>query len=92
MKKLIAIVVAVIFVLGFASMTFAAEKAAGKALDKCVKCHKGEKALDKVVAAKKYDSADALVKAVKANQKGAKAHAKHTDDDLKAAAKELKLK
>lgn len=88
MKKLIAIVVAVIFVLGFVSMTFAAEKAP----DKCVKCHKGEKALDKVAAAKKYDSADALVKAVKANQKGAKAHAKFTDDDLKAAAKDLKLK
>lgn len=91
MKKLIAIVVAVIFVLGFASMTFAAEKAAEKALDKCVKCHKDGKALDKVVVAKKIDSVDALVKAVKASPK-AKMHAKFTDADLKAAAKELKLK
>lgn len=84
MKKIIAIVVAVVFVLGLGSFAFAEEL-------KCDKCHKGDKALDKVVAAKKIDSTDALMKAVKSGPK-AKLHEKLTDDDYKAAGKALKLK
>ncbi len=86
MKRIIALIVAIVFVLGAVSLTFASP-----AMDKCNKCHKADKALDKAVAAKKIDSADALIKAVKASPK-AKLHEKFTDDDYKAVAKELKLK
>ncbi len=86
MKRIIALIVALVFVLGVASLTFAAP-----ALDKCNKCHKGEKSLEKVVAAKKIETTDALIKAVKASPK-AELHKKFTDDDYKAVAKELKLK
>jgi hypothetical protein len=84
MKKIIALVVALAFVLGLGALGFAEET-------KCDKCHKGEKALDKVVAAKKIDSAAALKKAVKEGPK-AKLHEKLTDDDIAASAKALKLK
>lgn len=83
MKKIIALIVALAFVLGLGALGFAE--------DKCDKCHKGEKALDKVAAAKKIDSAAALKKAVKEGPK-AKLHEKLTDDDIAAAAKTLKLK
>lgn len=86
MKRIIALIVALVFVLGAVSVTFASS-----AMDKCNKCHKADKALDKAVSAKKIDSADALIKAVKASPK-AKLHEKFTDDDYKAVAKELKLK
>lgn len=86
MKRIIALIVALVFVLGVASLTFASP-----ALDKCNKCHKGDKSLEKAVAAKKIDTADALIKAVKASPK-AELHKKFTDDDYKAVAKELKLK
>ncbi len=87
MKKIIALVVALAFVLGLGALGFAEE---AKALA-CDKCHKGDKALDKVVAAKKIDSAAGLKKAVKEGPK-AKLHEKVTDDDIAAAAKTLKLK
>ncbi|MCX7914102.1 MAG: hypothetical protein N2511_05910 [Thermodesulfovibrionales bacterium] len=86
MKRLIAIVVAITFVFGVASISIAAS-----ALDKCNKCHKDEKSLEKVVAAKKIETTDAFIKAVKASPK-AKLHEKFTDNDYKAVAKELKLK
>ncbi len=41
MKKIVAIVVAVIFALGMVSMAFAAPK-------KCDKCHKGDKLLTRL--------------------------------------------
>ncbi|MCX8031480.1 MAG: hypothetical protein N3A59_07900 [Thermodesulfovibrionales bacterium] len=85
MKRIIAIVLAIVFVLGLTSLTFAS------ALEKCNKCHKDAKSLDKVVAAKKIETADAFIKAVKASPK-AELHKKFTDDDYKAVAKELKLK
>lgn len=86
MKKLIAMVIALVFILGFVSIGFTAEKAT----DKCMVCHKGEKALDKIIEKKKTKTAADFMKAVKEGPT-AKAHAKFNDNDLKAAAKELKL-
>ncbi len=88
MKKIIAIVVCIIFVLGVSSFAFAAEE---KAIAKCEKCHKGDKALDKIAAAKKFATADDLIKDLRGSAK-AKMHEKFKDEDLKAVAKELKLK
>jgi len=84
MKRLIAVVVTVIFVLGFAALGFAADA------DKCGSCHKGDKALDKIVKSKNIANCDALMKAVKEG-KSAKMHEKLTADDYKAACKGLKL-
>ena len=81
------LVVALVFVLGVASFGFAAEKAT----DACDKCHKGDKTLDKVAAAKGIKTGDELVKALRGGSK-AKMHEKFTDDQLKAAAKEAGLK
>lgn len=82
MKRITAIIAALIFVLGVATFGFAE--------DKCGSCHKGDKALDKIVAKKNIKDAAGLVKAVKTSP-SAKMHAKFSDDDLKAAAKDLKL-
>lgn len=83
MKKITAIVLALAFVLGLAALGFTAE-------DKCGSCHKGDKALDKVVAKKNIKNTADFMKAVKEGP-AAKMHAKFNDDDLKAAAKDLKL-
>ena len=85
MKKVLAIVVAVIFVLGLASFGFAA------GLEKCDKCHKGEKAPDKMVEKGKIASAADLMKALKEGPKKAM-HKSLSDDDIKGAAAALKLK
>lgn len=77
MKKIIAIVAAMIFALGMVSMAFAGA-------EKCAKCHKGEKSIDKIAAAKNITSGDAMVKAVRTSPK-AGLHKSLTDDDLKAA-------
>ena len=84
MKRLVAVVITVVFVLGFAALGFAADA------DKCGSCHKGEKALDKIVASKKIANCDALMKAVKEG-KSAKMHEKLTAEDYKTACKGLKL-
>ncbi|OGW29328.1 MAG: hypothetical protein A2X59_01490 [Nitrospirae bacterium GWC2_42_7] len=89
MKRLTSIIVALLFIMGVASIGITAETA-GKAEDKCVKCHKKEKAMDKVIEKKKIKTTAELLKAVKEGPK-AKLHAKLTDDDIKVAAKELKL-
>lgn len=89
MKKLLSIVVALLFVLGVASLGLTAEQAA-KASDKCVACHKGEKALDKVVAKKKIAKTADFLKAIKEGP-SKQVHAKIKDDEAKAVAKELKL-
>jgi hypothetical protein len=86
MRKVTAIMVALIFTLGIASLGFSAEKA----LDKCASCHKGDKALDKIAAKKNMKSAGDFTKAAKEGP-ASKMHAKFNDNDLKAAAKELKL-
>ena len=83
MKKITTIVVTLVFILGFAALGFTAE-------DKCGSCHKGDKALDKIVAKKNIKSAADFMKAVKEGP-SAKMHAKFSDDDIKAAAKSLKL-
>jgi hypothetical protein len=90
MKKVIVIFVALVFALGVASLGLAADKPAEKPADKCGSCHKGDKALDKVAAKNNIKSAADLTKAVKEG-KNKQMHAKVTDDDIKAAAKELKL-
>ncbi|HXX56432.1 MAG TPA: hypothetical protein VEI96_00360 [Thermodesulfovibrionales bacterium] len=83
MKRIVAIVIAIVFVLGIVAIGFAAES-------KCGSCHKGDKALDKVVAKKNIKTTADLMKAVKEGPT-AKMHAKFTDDDIKAEAKTLKL-
>jgi hypothetical protein len=83
MRKIVAIVVALVFVLGVASLGYTAE-------DKCAVCHKGEKALDKIVAKKNIKTIAEFVKAVREGA-SSKMHTKFSDDDLKAAAKTLKL-
>jgi hypothetical protein len=85
MKKVFTIVVAIIFVLGLASFGFTA------GLEKCEKCHKGEKSVDKEIAKAKIATAADLTKALKEGPKKGM-HKALTDDDLKAAATALKLK
>jgi hypothetical protein len=85
MKRLISVMVTVVFVLGFAALGFAADA------DKCGSCHKGDKALDKIVKSKNIAGCDALMKGVKEG-KAAKMHEKLTADDYKAACKTLNLK
>ncbi len=85
MKKVVAMVIAIIFVMGLASFGFAA------GLEKCDKCHKGEKAVDKIVEKKKIATAADLKKALREGPK-AGLHKSLTDDDLKAATAALKLK
>lgn len=73
-----------------AKATKATKKADGKSVTetKCISCHKGDKALDKIVAAKGIKDAGGLVKAVKEGPK-AKLHSKFTDKDLNAVGNEL---
>jgi hypothetical protein len=85
MKKVLTVVVAVIFVLGLASFGFAA------GLEKCDKCHKGEKAPDKMIAHAKIASAADLSAALKNGPKKGM-HKSLTDDDIKGAAAALGLK
>jgi len=84
MKKLLAIVVAVIFVLGLASFGFAGT-------EKCDKCHQGERAVDKMIAKKKITTAADLTKTLREGPK-AGMHKKLSDDEIKSAAEALKLK
>jgi hypothetical protein len=86
MKKLIAMVISLSFILVFVALGFTAEKAT----DKCVACHKGEKALDKVLQKKKIKTVADFMKAIKGCPT-AKVHARFNDNDIKAVAKELKL-
>ncbi len=88
MKKTLALIVALVFALGVVSVSFAADAVT---LATCQKCHKGDKALDKITAAKNIQTADDLIKTLRSSPK-AKMHEKFTDDNLKAVAKELKLK
>lgn len=85
MKKVLAIVVAVVFVLGLASFGFAA------GLEKCEKCHKGEKTVDKMVARAKVMTAADLMKTLREGPKKGM-HKPLTDGDIKGAAEALKLK
>jgi len=85
MKKVLTIVVSVIFVLGVASFGFAA------GIEPCEKCHKGEKAPDKMIVKAKIATAADLTKALKEGPKKGM-HGKLSDDDIKSAAAALKLK
>ena len=85
MKKVFTLVVAIIFVLGLASFGFAA------GLEKCDKCHKGEKSVDKMVTKAKIATAADLTKTLREGPKKGM-HKALTADDLKTAAQALKLK
>jgi hypothetical protein len=85
MKKVLTIVVAVIFVLGLASFGFAA------GLEKCEKCHKGDKAPDKMIASAKIATAADLMKALKDGPKKGM-HKSLADEDISGAAAALALK
>ncbi len=85
MKKVLAVVVAVIFVLGLASFGFAA------GTEKCEKCHKGDKAPDKMIVKAKVATAADLMKTLREGPKKGM-HKSLTDDDIKGAAAALNLK
>ncbi len=76
MKKIVAILAAVIFALGMVSMAVAD--------DKCAKCHKGEKSVDAIVAKLKIKTGDDMINAVRTGPK-AGLHKNLTDEDLKAS-------
>jgi hypothetical protein len=79
MKKIVIVVVAVIFALGMVSMALAGT-------EKCDKCHKGDKAIDKIIASKGIKTGDDLLKAVRTSPK-AGLHKSLSDDDIKNALK-----
>ncbi|GEM_PF-3440928 len=55
---------------------------------KCVKCHKGDKDVKKIVEAKGIKSSEEMVKLIRQGAK-AELHKKISDKDLKASGKEL---
>jgi hypothetical protein len=85
MKRVLATVVAVIFLLGLTSFGFAA------GLEKCEKCHKGDKAPDKMIAKAKIATAADLVKTLREGPKQGM-HKPLTDEDINGAAAALGLK
>ncbi len=85
MKTFLAYVITAIVVLSVASFGFAA------GLDKCGKCHKGDKAPDKMIAKAKIGTAADLMKALKEGPKKGM-HKSLTDDDINGAAGALELK
>ncbi|MDX9715626.1 MAG: hypothetical protein RBT37_09420 [Dissulfurispiraceae bacterium] len=84
MKKMVTMVLAVCFVIAFASVMMAAE------WDKCTACHKaGDKpAMSKETLLKKHKTADAFIKAGKTNT-NPMMNAFKNDAMLSGAAKEL---
>lgn len=86
MKKIFAIAVAFTLVLGFASFA-----AAG--WEKCEGCHNGNIAKStKQMLVKKFKTTDALIKGAKESPNPMMNAWKDKEDDLKTAAKDLKLK
>ncbi|HMK61087.1 MAG TPA: hypothetical protein VK452_08070 [Dissulfurispiraceae bacterium] len=85
MRRILAIVVAAIFVLGLASISFA------DGLEKCDKCHKGDKAPALMIEKAKIATAADLMKALKEGPKSSM-HKLLTDDDINGAAAALQLK
>ena len=73
-----------VFMFGMATLGFAG-------MEKCEKCHKGEKTVEKMVEKKKIATADDLKKALREGPK-AGMHKVATDEDIAAAAAALKLK
>lgn len=84
MKKVLVSAVALLTV-----CAFGLSAQAGVIDDKCAKCHKGDKAVDKIAAKAGIKDGDALLKAVRGGSK-AGMHKGFSDEDLKAAAGELK--
>lgn len=83
MKKFGVIIIALLTI-----VAFALNASAGVIDDKCAKCHKGEKAVDKIAAKNNVKDSDALLKAVRSGSKAA-LHKSLADEDLKAAGGEL---
>ncbi|HMK44228.1 MAG TPA: hypothetical protein VK445_08835 [Dissulfurispiraceae bacterium] len=83
MKKVLVTLVALV-----TAFAFVATAQAGVVDDKCAKCHKAEKTVDKVAEAKGIKDADSLVKAVRGGSKAAM-HKAISDEDLKTAAGEV---
>jgi len=81
MKGIFVIILSFMVVLGLVTVGFGSEL-------KCNACHKGDKSLDKIVAAKKITTAADLTAAVKAG----KQHASVKDEEIAEAAKSLNLK
>jgi hypothetical protein len=83
MKKIVVLMTVVVFMFGMTAFTFAAEK--------CDKCHKGEKAVAKIVKAKKIATGEDLAKILRTGPK-ASLHKSMSDADIAAEVKVLKLK
>jgi hypothetical protein len=84
MKRIITLMLTVILMLGLAGLGFAG-------VEKCDKCHKGEKTIDKMVVKAKIVTAEDLTKALRQGPK-AGMHKALGDEDIAAAATALKLK
>jgi len=84
MKRMLTLMLTVIFMLGFAGLGFAGT-------DKCDKCHKGEKSIEKMVVRAKIVTDVDLTKALRNGPK-AGMHKSLTQDDINEAATVLKLK
>ena len=84
MKKILALITVAVFMFGMATLGFAG-------IEKCEKCHKGEKTVDKMVEKNKIATADDLKSLLRTGPK-AGMHKALADDDIKGAADTLKLK
>ncbi|HSW62866.1 MAG TPA: hypothetical protein VLH56_06115 [Dissulfurispiraceae bacterium] len=84
MKKVLVSVVAL-----FTVCAFGLSAQAGVIDDKCVKCHKAEKAVDKIAAKGNIKDGEGMLKAVRGGSK-AGLHKNLTDEEIKASAAELK--
>jgi hypothetical protein len=84
MRRIFALMTVAVFMFGMATLGFAG-------VEKCAKCHKGEKTIDKIVEKKGIATADDLKKALREGPK-AGMHKISSDDDIKASIEELKLK
>lgn len=83
MKKFGMIVIAILTI-----FAFSLSASAGVIDDKCAKCHKGDKALDKIAGKSGIKDDDALLKAVRGGSK-AGLHKNISDEDIKASGTEL---
>ena len=84
LKRLLTLMTAAVFMFGMATLGFATDL-------KCLKCHKGEKTIDKMAARAKVVTDVDLHKTLREGPK-AGMHKPLTDADINEAVKVLKLK
>lgn len=84
MKRILALMTVAVFMFGMATLGFAADL-------KCLKCHKGEKTIDKMAARAKVVTDVDLHKTLREGPR-AGMHKPLTDADINEAVKVLKLK